>query len=63
MFKRVILRYDGSDAAGKALKWGAEHAMLMKSEVLVLSVSQPAAATAARKSNCREEPGAAATPA
>jgi nucleotide-binding universal stress UspA family protein len=46
MFKRVVLCHDGSDAARKALKRGAELAMLVHAEVLVLSVISPAFADA-----------------
>src|SRR5438552_10813793 len=47
MFKRVLLCYDGSDAARKALKRGAELAMLVNAQVFVLSVVSASADSAA----------------
>jgi nucleotide-binding universal stress UspA family protein len=41
MFKRVVLCYDGSDVARKALKRGADLALLVKADVLVLAVISP----------------------
>jgi nucleotide-binding universal stress UspA family protein len=47
MFKRVVLCHDGSNAARKALRRGAELAMLVNAEVLVLSIISTEAADAA----------------
>jgi nucleotide-binding universal stress UspA family protein len=38
MFKRVLLCYDGSDAGRRALKRGAELAILLRAQVHVLSI-------------------------
>jgi nucleotide-binding universal stress UspA family protein len=38
MFKRVLLCYDGSDAGRRALKRGAELAILLRAQVYVLSI-------------------------
>lgn len=38
MFKRVLLCYDGSEAGGRALKRGAELAILLGARVYVLSI-------------------------
>jgi nucleotide-binding universal stress UspA family protein len=42
MFERVLLCYDGSAAGRRALKRGAELAMLVKAKVFVLSVASRA---------------------
>jgi nucleotide-binding universal stress UspA family protein len=47
MFERVLLCYDASDAGRKALKRGAELAILVGAEVFVLSVLSEAASRAA----------------
>ena len=47
MFQRVLLCYDGSDAGRRALKRGAELAILVKAKVHVLSVLSAVAADAA----------------
>jgi nucleotide-binding universal stress UspA family protein len=40
VFKRVLLCYDGTDAGRRALRRGAELAILLNSEVHVLSIKQ-----------------------
>jgi nucleotide-binding universal stress UspA family protein len=47
MFKRVLLCYDGSDVGRRALKRGAELAVLLGARVYVLSIIPGAAANAA----------------
>jgi len=47
MFQRVLLCYDGSAAGRRALKRGAELAILVKAKVYVLSVLSAVAADAA----------------
>jgi len=47
MFKRVLLCYDGSDVGRRALKRGAELAILLGARVYVLSIIPSAAANAA----------------
>jgi len=47
MFQRVLLCYDGSAAGRRALKRGAELAILVKAKVYVLSVLSATAADAA----------------
>jgi nucleotide-binding universal stress UspA family protein len=47
MFKRVLLCYDGSDDGRRALKRGAELAVLLGARVYVLSIIPSAAANAA----------------
>ena len=47
MFKRVLLCHDGSDAARKALKHGAELAIELRAHVDVLLIISPSAADAA----------------
>ena len=47
MFKRVMLCYDGSEAGRRALKRGAELAVLVGAQVYVLSIITEAAPNAA----------------
>ncbi len=47
MFKRVLLCYDGSDAGRRALKRGAELAILLGAQVYVLSIIPDGVANAA----------------
>jgi nucleotide-binding universal stress UspA family protein len=47
MFKRVLLCYDGSDAGRRALKRGAELAILLGAQVHVLSIIPAGIANAA----------------
>jgi nucleotide-binding universal stress UspA family protein len=47
MFKRVLLCYDGSDAGRRALKRGAELAILLGAQVHVLSIIPSGVASAA----------------
>jgi nucleotide-binding universal stress UspA family protein len=47
MFKRVLLCYDGSEAGRRALKRGAELAILLRAEVYVLSIIPEGIANAA----------------
>lgn len=47
MFKRVLLCYDGSDAGRRALKRGAELAILLGAQVYVLSIIPSNVANAA----------------
>jgi len=47
MFKRVLLVYDGSEVGRRALKRGAELAMLVGAEVYVLSIIPTGVAGAA----------------
>jgi nucleotide-binding universal stress UspA family protein len=47
MFKRVLLCYDGSEAGRRALKRGAELAILLGAEVHVLSIIPSGVANAA----------------
>jgi nucleotide-binding universal stress UspA family protein len=47
MFKRVLLCYDGSEAGRRALKRGAELAILLKAQVHVLSIIPAGVANAA----------------
>jgi nucleotide-binding universal stress UspA family protein len=47
MFKQVLLCYDGSEAGRRALKRGAELAMLLKAQVHVLSIIPASVANAA----------------
>jgi nucleotide-binding universal stress UspA family protein len=47
MFKRVLLCYDGTEIGRRALRRGAELAMLLQAEVFVLSINPTGAADAA----------------
>jgi len=47
MFKRVLLCYDGSEAGRRALKRGAELAILVRAQVYVLSIIPNGVASAA----------------
>ena len=47
MFKRVLLCYDGSEVGRRALKRGAELAILVGAQVYVLSIVPSGVATAA----------------
>jgi nucleotide-binding universal stress UspA family protein len=47
MFKRVLLCYDGSDVGRRALKRGAELAILVRAQVYVLSIVPTGTAGAA----------------
>src|ERR1700722_16175045 len=47
MFKRVLLCYDGTAAGRRALRRGAELAILLNSEVHVLSIKQAESPSAA----------------
>lgn len=47
MFKRVLLCYDGTETGRRALRRGAELAMLLQAEVFVLSINPSGAADAA----------------
>jgi nucleotide-binding universal stress UspA family protein len=47
MFKRVLLCYDGSDAGRRALRRGAELAILLRAHVYVLSIIPEGVANAA----------------
>lgn len=47
MFKRVLLCYDGTEVGRRALKRGAELAILVGAQVYVLSIIPAGAATAA----------------
>src|SRR6202046_3796708 len=47
MFKRVILCYDGTAAGRRALRRGAELAILLNSEVHVLSIKESESPSAA----------------
>jgi nucleotide-binding universal stress UspA family protein len=47
MFKRVLLCYDGSEVGRRALKRGAELAILVRAQVYVLSIIPAGAAGAA----------------
>jgi nucleotide-binding universal stress UspA family protein len=47
MFKRVLLCYDGTSAGRRALRRGAELAILLNSEVHVLSIKQAETPSAA----------------
>jgi nucleotide-binding universal stress UspA family protein len=47
MFKRVLLCYDGTETGRRALRRGAELAMLLGAQVFVLSMNSAGAAVAA----------------
>ena len=55
MFKRVLLCYDGTEVGRRALKRGAELAILVGAQVYVLSII-PAAVANAAVSACPNSP-------
>jgi len=59
MFKRVLLCYDGSEVGRRALRRGAELAILLRAQVFVLSIIPSGATDAAVASGAAVAAGAA----